>query len=175
MGQEIQHYFTIFDDDFTSFETQTYDWFLHPVVTPAAIRQIQDTYHLTKNIETYNKIFNRIYKVTLDYITVNFFGRHSGRSFLLGLQEEMDGLSPLDYNNRILLKLLHQLKFEVSEFIKYYPYAKTSIIEEQRNFNSEGLTILPSTFIYYQDDVIKIEALAQRQIFALLNEKTAER
>lgn len=175
MGQEIQHYFTIFDDDFTNFETQTYDWFLHPVVTPAAIRKIQDTYRLTKDIDTYNKIFNRIYKVTLDYITVNFSGRHSGRSFLLALQEEMAGLSPLDYDNRILLKLLHRLKFDVSEFVKYYPYAKTSIIDEQRNFNSESLTVLPSTFIYFQNDVLKIESLAQRQIFAFLNEKTAER
>lgn len=175
MGQEIQHYFTIFDDDFTNFETQTYNWFLHPVVTPGAVKKLQKTYHLTQDIATYNRLFNRIYKVTLDYITVNFSGRHTGRSFLLALQEEMLGLSPLNYDNRILLNLLHQLNFDVSEFIKYYPYAKTSIIDEQRNFNSEGLTVLPATFVYYLYDVIKIESLAQRQIFDFLNEKTAER
>ena len=48
-------------------------------------------------------------------------------------------------------------------------------IQEQKNFHSERLTILPSTLIYVQDDVIRIDALAQRQIFAFLNEKTAER
>ncbi|HCN74572.1 DsbA family protein [Pseudolactococcus plantarum] len=175
MGQEIQHYFTIFDDDFANFDTQTYDWFLHPVVTPAAIRKIQNRYHLKQDIATYNKIFNRIHKVTLDYFTVNFSGRHSGRSFLLALQEEMRGLTPLSYDNHVLLALLHRLHFDVSEFIKYYPYAKSSISVEQKNFNSEQLTVLPATFIYYQDDVIKIESLAQRQIFDFLNEKTAER
>lgn len=175
MAQEIQHYFTIFDDDFANFDTQTYDWYLHPVVTPAAIRKIQSIYHLTQDINTYNKIFNRIHKVTLDYFTVNFFGRHKGRTFLLALQEEMQGLTPLNYDNRILLNLLHRLKFDLSEFIKFYPYAKNSIISEQKNFNSEHLTVLPATFIYCQDDIIKIESFAQRQIFDFLNKKTAER
>jgi len=91
---------------------------------PRCRKKNSNIYHLTQDIATYNKIFNRIHKVTLDYFTVNFSGRHSGRSFLLALQEEMSGLTPLSYDNHVLLALLHRLHFDVSEFIKYYPYAK---------------------------------------------------
>lgn len=175
MSQEIQHYFTIFADDFGVFDTHVYDWFLHPVVTPSAVRDIRQRYQLKTDTATYNAVFNRIYKVTLDYLTVNISGRHTGRRFLLALQEEMAGLTPLDYDNHVLIRILHRLKFHVSDFIKHYSLAKTSLIKEQQNFHSEQLSILPSTFIYYEDDVIKLEALAQRQIFAFLNEKTAER
>ena len=87
----------------------------------------------------------------------------------------MQGKTPLDYNIKVLIRILHRLRFDVSDFIRYYHFAQTSLIHEQKNFHSERLTILPSTLIYFQDDVIRIDALAQRQIFAFLNEKTAER
>ncbi|MBR6896518.1 MAG: dithiol-disulfide isomerase [Lactococcus sp.] len=175
MSQEIQHYFTIFADDFGVFDTHTYDWFLHPVVTPTAIKEMRLSYQLPKTIPTYNALFDRVNKVTSDYLTVNFAGRHTGRQFLLALQDEMQGKTPLDYNNKVLIRILHRLRFDVSDFIRYYHFAQTSLIQEQKNFHSERLTILPSTLIYFQDDVIRIDALAQRQIFAFLNEKTAER
>ena len=175
MSQEIQHYFTIFADDFGVFDTHTYDWFLHPVVTPTAIKEMRLSYQLPKTIPTYNALFDRVNKVTLDYLTVNFAGRHTGRQFLLALQDEMQGKTPLDYNNKVLIRILHRLRFDVSDFIRYYHFAQTSLIQEQKNFHSERLTILPSTLIYFQDDVIRIDALAQRQIFAFLNETTAER
>mgnify|MGYP006992093940 CR=1 FL=1 len=175
MSQEIQHYFTIFADDFGVFDTHTYDWFLHPVVTPTAIKEMRLSYQLPKTIPTYTALFDRVNKVTLDYLTVNFAGRHTGRQFLLALQDEMQGKTPLDYNNKVLIRILHRLRFDVSDFIRYYHFAQTSLIQEQKNFHSERLTILPSTLIYFQDDVIRIDALAQRQIFAFLNEKTAER
>ena len=175
MSQEIQHYFTIFADDFGVFDTHTYDWFLHPVVTPTAIKEMRLSYQLPKTIPTYNALFDRVNKVTLDYLTVNFAGRHTGRQFLLALQDEMQGKTPLDYNNKVLIRILHRLRFDVSDFIRYYHFAQTSLIQEQQNFHSERLTILPSTLIDFQDDVIRIDALAQRQIFAFLNEKTAER
>ncbi|MCJ1989543.1 hypothetical protein GYN14_01585 [Lactococcus piscium] len=175
MSQEIQHYFTIFADDFGVFDTHTYDWFLHPVVTPTAIKEMRHHYQLPRTIATYNALFDRVNKATLDYLTVNFAGRHTGRQFLLALQDEMQGKTPLAYNNKILIKILHRLKFDVSDFIRYYHFAQSSLIKEQKNFHSEHLTTLPSTLIYFIDDVMMVDALAQRQIFAFLNEKTAER
>ena len=119
MSQEIQHYFTIFADDFGVFDTHTYDWFLHPVVTPTAIKEMRLSYQLPKTIPTYNALFDRVNKVTLDYLTVNFAGRHTGRQFLLALQDEMQGKTPLDYNNKVLISILHRLRFDVSDFIRY--------------------------------------------------------
>ncbi len=174
MTSEIQHYFALFNDDFSYFETEVHDWFLNPVVTPTAVRDIRDAYQLTKDVTTYNAVLDRVHKATLDFMTVSFAGRQTGRRFLLVLQAEMAGKTPLDYNNQVLRKILHQLNFKVSDFIKQFPYARASLIRSQRNFHSEGLKTLPSTFIYFAEDAIKIEHLPQSQIFAYLDQKAAK-
>ncbi|GAB2022903.1 hypothetical protein RyT2_19770 [Pseudolactococcus yaeyamensis] len=174
MTSEIQHYFTLFNNDFSHFETEGHDWFLNPVVTPTAVIDIRDTYQLTKDVATYNAVLNRVYKATLDFLTVSFAGRHTGRDFLLMLQAEMVGKTPLDYDNQVLLNILHQLNFNISDFIKQFPFAKASLFRNQRNFHSESLKNLPATFIYSKEDALKIEHLPQSQIFAYLNQKAAE-
>ena len=174
MTSEIQHYFTLSNDDFSYFETEIHDWFLNPVVTPKAVRKIRDTYQLTKDVTTYNAVLDRVYKATLDFLTVSFAGRHTGRRFLLALQAEMVGKTPLDYNNQMLFKILHQLNFNISDFVKHFPYARASLVRSQRNFHSEKLSTLPTTFIYFKDDAIKIEHRPQSQIFAYLDQKAAE-
>ncbi|MDR1605943.1 MAG: DsbA family protein [Streptococcaceae bacterium] len=175
MTIEIQHYFTLFDDHFGDFDTETYEWFLNPVVTPTAIKHIRDTYGLAKDVATYNAVFNRVHKATLDYLTVNFAGRHTGRRFLLALQDEMAGQTPLDYNTEHLRKVLHQIEFKCSDFIQHHPYAKASLLRSRHHFHSEALNVLPSSLVYFKTDAIQINHLDQHQIFAYLHQKTAER
>ncbi|GAX46968.1 thioredoxin domain-containing protein [Pseudolactococcus reticulitermitis] len=173
MTSEIQHYFTLFNDSFNHFETGEHDWFLNPVVTPTAIRDIRDAYQLTKDVATYNAVLDRVYKATLDFMTVSFAGRQTGRRFLLVLQAEMVRKTPLDYNNQVLCNILHQLNFKVSDFVKQFPFARASLVRSQRDFHSEKLSTLPTTFIYFEDDAVKIEHLPQSQIFAYLNQKSS--
>lgn len=167
MAHEIQHYFAIFDDDFDHFDWQFYDWFLKPVMTPKAVKQVRDAYQLTKDVATYNAVFNRMYKASLDYLTVNFAGRRTGQLFLLALQTEMVGRTPLDYDNKILHNILHDIKFDLHDFLKHRAFAKASLLRNHRHFHRDGLTALPSSLIYFQHqhDAIKIEHLPQCQIF----------
>lgn len=174
MTCEIQHYFTLFNDDFGQFETQQYDWFLNPVVTPVSVKAVRDAYQLPQDVTTYNAVFDRIHKATLDFLTVSFAGRQTGRRFLLICQSQMAGKTPLDYDNQILLDILHQLNFQVSDFVKAFPYAKTSLSQSQRNYHSEQLNTLPASFIYQDSEAFKIEQLPQSQICLYLNQKAAE-
>ncbi|GFH42788.1 hypothetical protein Hs30E_13390 [Lactococcus hodotermopsidis] len=178
MIYEIQHYFTPFGDEFSDFNLQIYDWFLNPVLTPTAVKAIRDSYQLDKNVTTYNAVFDRIYKATLDFLTVNIAGRHTGRKFLLALQHEMSGKTPLDYNNKILYKILCDLHFDSHDFIKNRYFAKKSLMRSQRNFHSDNLTTLPTSLIYYENEALRIDQLAQNQLFSYLhhieNNKTAE-
>ena len=162
MTSEIQHYFTLFNDDFSYFDTEVHDWFLNPVVTPTAVKDIREAYQLTKDVTTYNAVLDRVYKATLDFMTVSFAGRHTGRRFLLALQDEMVG------------KILHKLNFNVSDFVKHFPFARASLIRSQRNFHLEGTKTLPVTFIYLKDDAIKIDDFPQSQIFTYLDQKAVE-
>ena len=174
MTSEIQHYFTLFNDDFSYFDTEVHDWFLNPVVTPTAVKDIREAYQLTKDVTTYNAVLDRVYKATLDFMTVSFAGRHTGRRFLLALQDEMVGKTPLDYNNQVLISILHKLNFNVSDFVKHFPFARASLIRSQRKFHLEGTKTLPVTFIYLKDDAIKIDDFPQSQIFTYLDQKAVE-
>lgn len=64
-----------FNDDFSYFDTEVHDWFLNPVVTPTAVKDIREAYQLTKDVTTYNAVLDRVYKATLDFMTVSFAGR----------------------------------------------------------------------------------------------------
>lgn len=174
MTREIQHYFTLFNDAFDQFETETNDWFLNPVVTPSAVKSVRDAYQLPQDVQTYNAVFDRVHKATLDFLTVSFAGRQMGRRFLLACQEEMSDKTPLDYDNRVLFCILHDLNFSVSDFVKHFPYAKNTFKQCQRNFHSEKMTALPTSFILSETEAYQLENLSQSQVFQYLHQKAAE-
>ncbi|GFH41184.1 hypothetical protein [Pseudolactococcus insecticola] len=178
MTYEIQHYFTLFNDDFdfNQLETATYDWFLNPLITPTAVRNTRDAYHLTKDVTTYNAVFDRLERVTLDFLTVNFAGRKAGRAFLSALQTLMTGKTPLDYNNQVLRQILHQIDFDVADLIRNHQFARASLIRSQHNFHADKLTILPSSLIYdiTRNDAVLINYLTQNQVTDYLHHQTAQ-
>lgn len=82
---ETHYYFTPILDHLEEFDHN--DWHLYPIVTLPAAKQLRDEEDLPKTISSLNACYDRLQKVSLDYLTVNLYGRKQGRLFLLLLQD----------------------------------------------------------------------------------------
>ncbi|MDD0140629.1 hypothetical protein PSY44_23775, partial [Shigella flexneri] len=62
---------------------------------------------LPKNIVSLNACYDRLRKVSLDYLTVNLYGRKQGRAFLLLLQDVLEETKILDYTVQVRQQVLN--------------------------------------------------------------------
>ncbi|MFK4959524.1 dithiol-disulfide isomerase [Lactococcus garvieae] len=170
---DIHHFFTPILNQFSEFDAHS--WYLYPIATLAAAKELRDNSDLPKNIENLNASFDRLQKISSDFLTINLHGRKYGRKFILALQERLDNLSILDYNNQMRHEILCEIKLTTADFITHRQFAKKQMIKNAQEFYKNEFTQVPSTLIYTDTECLHIENCSQALIQNYLRhfEKTA--
>ena len=115
---ETHYYFTPILDHLEEFDHN--DWHLYPIVTLPAAKQLRDEEDLPKTISSLNACYDRLQKVSLDYLTVNLYGRKQGRLFLLLLQDFLE-------ENKGLMGVISSLKVKLKEVQNEYDQTIKSV------------------------------------------------
>ena len=78
---ETHYYFTPILDHLEPFDHN--DWHLYPIVTLPAAKQLRDAEDLPKNIVSLNACYDRLRKVSLDYLNCKSLRTKTRKSFSL--------------------------------------------------------------------------------------------
>ena len=170
---ETHYYFTPILDHLEPFENN--DWHLYPIVTLPAAKQLRDAEDLPKNIVSLNACYDRLRKVSLDYLTVNLYGRKQGRAFLLLLQDVLEETTILDYTVQVRQQILKEIGVSTLNFMEYRSFAKRHLALMLKDFRKNDFQASPASLIMTNEECLKIEdcphALLQQYLEQI--EKTA--
>ena len=170
---EIHYYFTPILDHLESFDQN--EWHLHPIVTLPVAKALRDAENLPKNVTSLNACHDRLQKISLDYLTVNLYGRKQGRLFLLLLQESLLEKTVLDYNDRLRHQLLKEINVSVTDFMEYRSFAKKHLSIILKDFRNNGFRSSPASLVMTDEEHLQLEACqhGDLQHYLLQIEKTA--
>ncbi|MEY8458864.1 dithiol-disulfide isomerase [Lactococcus ileimucosae] len=153
---DIHHFFTPILNKFSEFDS--HNWYLYPVATLAAAKELRDSSNLPKNIEYLNASFDRLQKISSDFLTINLHGRKYGRKFILALQERLENLSILDYNNQMRHEILSEIQLTTADFVAHRHFAKKQMIKNAQEFYKNDFTQVPATLVYTENECLHIES-----------------
>lgn len=152
---EIHYYFTPILDHLEKFDQN--DWHLHPIVTLPVAKKLRDAEDLPKNVTSLNACHDRLQKISLDYLTVNLYGRKQGRHFLLLLQELLEETTVLGYNNQLRWSILKEIKVSTSDFMEYRSFAKKNLSTILKDFRKNNFHDSPASMITTEQECLHIE------------------
>ena len=170
---DIHHFFTPLLDEFTEFDNN--NWYLSPVVTLAAAKELRDLHRLPKTIENLNVSFEILEKISKDFLIINLHGRKYGRKFLIELQNRLAVLTILDYNDGLRQEIIEVLGLARTDFLVHQNFAQQQLIEATRDFYKNGFVQAPASLVYTGRECLKFDSCSQRIIQNYLShiEKTA--
>ncbi|WP_081165353.1 dithiol-disulfide isomerase [Lactococcus garvieae] len=170
---DIHHFFTPILDQFSEFDSHS--WYLYPIATLAAAKELRDNSEMPRNIENLNASFDRLQKLSSDFLTINLHGRKYGRKFLLTLQDKLKHNSVLDYNNQMRQEILSDMGLTTADFITHRQFAKKQMMKNAQEFYKNEFTQVPSTLVYTETECLHIEGCSQTIVQNYLRriEKTA--
>lgn len=170
---EIHHFFTPLLDHFDDFDNN--DWFLHPVITLENAKNYRDYAHFTKNVETLNAVYDRLQKIATDYLTLNLFGRKTGRKFIQKIQEKLTLSDLLSYNNQVRQTILSEMNIKTADFISHRSFVKHELQHTLHEFYENNGQKTPTAMIYTDDEVLMLENCSHHIVQNYLHriEKTA--
>lgn len=170
---ETHYYFTPILDHLEEFDHN--DWHLYPIVTLPAAKQLRDEEDLPKTISSLNACYDRLQKVSLDYLTVNLYGRKQGRLFLLLLQDFLKETTILDYTAQIRQQILQEIGVSTLNFLEYRSFAKKHLALILKDFRKNNFQTSPASLILTDKECLRVEnyshALLQQYLEQI--EKTA--
>ena len=170
---ETHYYFTPILDHLEEFDHN--DWHLYPIVTLPAAKQLRDAEDLPKNIVSLNACYDRLRKVSLDYLTVNLYGRKQGRAFLLLLQDVLEETTILDYTVQVRQQILKEIGVSTLNFLEYRSFAKKHLALILKDFRKNNFQTSPASLILTDKECLRVEncshALLQQYLEQI--EKTA--
>ena len=171
---EIHFYFTPLLDELADFIHEK-DWYLHPMVNLSQAMLLRDLANLPKTTEALNACYDRLYKISLDFLTVNLHGRKTGRHFLLLLQEMLKPGDVLAYNDLMRNQILHQLGVSAADFKAFRPFSKTTLLEGAQDFYHSHFSQTPAGIVVPAHEELHIDACDQLSLqhYLYANEKTA--
>lgn len=170
---EIHYYFTPILDHLESFDKN--DWHLYPIVNLATAKRFRDAAGLPRNVEHLNAVFDRLQKISLDYLTINLYGRKYGRRFLLNLQDTLSADQLLTYNNLIRQQILQKIGLSISDFKIFHKFSKSELKNGLQDFYENHFKQCPASFVLTKTEALQINACEHKllQNYLIEIEKTA--
>lgn len=170
---EIHYYFTPILDRMETFDQN--DWYLNPIVTLATAKALRDAQDLPKDVCSLNACYDRLEKISLDFLTVNLYGRKQGRVYLLLLQELLEETTILDYTGQLRQKILSKIGVSTADFLEYRSFAKKHLslmLQQFRKYEFEGA---PAALIMTEEECLQVENCSHNVLQNYLHhiEKTA--
>jgi len=154
---EIHYFFTPILDSFEAFDSQ-HDWHLKPIVNLATAKKLRDRQGLTHNIEMLNASYDRLQRISEDFVTLSLYGRKTSRSFILKLQERLSEKgSFLAYNASIRAEILEELGIKTCDFKEYRSFAKEKLKQELYDYQDHHFASLPASLVLTADEGLQLE------------------
>ncbi|GBG96058.1 dithiol-disulfide isomerase [Lactococcus termiticola] len=168
---EIQYYFTPVLDSFEPFDSN-YDWHLKPIVNLATAKKLRDRQGLTKNIAMLNASYDRLQRISEDFVSLSLYGRKTSRAFILSLQDRLrEPGSFLEYNASMRAEILAELGIEIRDFKEYRQFAKKKLKQELYDYQDQHFASLPASLILTADEGLQLEKCRHEQLQSYLLDK----
>ncbi|MFC4653382.1 dithiol-disulfide isomerase [Lactococcus nasutitermitis] len=170
---EIHYYFTPILDALETFDEN--DWHLCPVLTLVTAKALRDRLELPRNVENLNACYDRLQKISVDFLTVNLHGRKYGRQFLLKLQEKLAEPGILAYNDLLRHQILQEIGLRTSDFIIYRDFGKQELALVSQNFHKDNFKQSPAGLIMTDTEYLQLNKCDHHHLQNYLKniEKTA--
>lgn len=91
------------------------------------------------------------------------------------MQERLENLTVLDYNNQMRHEILLEINLTTADFVAHRHFAKKQMIKNAQEFYKNNFTQIPATLVYTENECLHIESYSHLIIQNYLRhiEKTA--